>query len=68
MLASRAPNQRTMISHTQNGDSTTVFDGQKGWVAAVDKPLPLLALLPGAELDAARLDADLCFPGRINGA
>jgi hypothetical protein len=64
-IYAKAPNQRTMISHTQNGDSSTVFDGQKGWIAAVDKPLPLLALLPGAELDAARLDADLCFPGGI---
>jgi photosynthetic reaction center cytochrome c subunit len=67
-IYAKAPNQRTMISHTQNGDSSTVFDGQKGWIAAVDKPLPLLALLPGAELDAARLDADLCFPGGIKQA
>ena len=64
----KAPNQRTMVYHTQNGDSTTVFDGQKGWVAAVDKPLPLLALVPGAELDAANLDAVLCFPDGIRSA
>jgi hypothetical protein len=44
----RAPHQRTIISHTQNRDNTTVFDGQNGWIAAVDKPLPLLPLLPGA--------------------
>jgi hypothetical protein len=67
-IYAKAPHQRIIISHTQNGDSTTVFDGQQGWVAAVDKPLPLLALLPGAELDAARLDADLCFPGGIKQA
>jgi photosynthetic reaction center cytochrome c subunit len=67
-IYAKAPNQRIMISHTQNGDSTTVFDGQRGWIAAVDKPLPLLALLPGAELDAARLDAGLCFPGGIKQA
>ena len=67
-IYAKAPNQRKMVYHTQNGDSTAIFDGQRGWLAAVDRPLPLLALLPGAELDAARLDADLCFPGGIKRA
>jgi photosynthetic reaction center cytochrome c subunit len=67
-IYAKAPDQRKMVYHTQNGDSVTVFDGQKGWMAAVDKPLPLLALLPGAELDSAKLDADLCFPGGIKRA
>ena len=67
-IYAKAPNQRKMIYHTQNGDTTTVFDGQRGWLAAVDRPLPLLVLLPGAELDAAKLDADLCFPGGIKRA
>lgn len=67
-IYAKAPNQRKMIYHTQNGDSTSIFDGQRGWLAAVDKPLPLLALLPGAELDAAKLDADLCFPGGVKRA
>ena len=67
-IYAKGPNQRKMVYHTQNGDSVSVFDGEKGWLAAVDKPLPLLALLPGAELDAAKLDADLCFPGGIKRA
>lgn len=67
-IYAKAPHQRKMIYHTQNGDTTSVFDGQRGWLAAVDKPLPLLVLLPGAELDAAKLDADLCFPGGIKRA
>jgi len=67
-IYAKAPNQRIMISHTQNGDKTTVFDGHSGWIAAVDKPLPLLPLLPGAELDAAKLDADLCFPAGVKQA
>jgi outer membrane lipoprotein-sorting protein len=67
-IYAEAPNQRTLIYHTQNGDSTTVFDGQSGWIAAPDKPLPLLPLLPGAELEGAKLDADLCFPGGIKQA
>ena len=67
-IYAKAPHQRKMVYHTQNGDTTSVFDGQRGWLADVNKPLPLLALLPGAELDAAKLDADLCFPGGIRGA
>jgi photosynthetic reaction center cytochrome c subunit len=67
-IYAKAPRQRTMVSHTQNGDTVTVFDGRAGWVAAPDRPLPLLPQLPGAELDAARLDADLCFPGGIKEA
>lgn len=64
-IYAKTPNQRTLIAHTQNGDSTTTFDGRAGWVAAVDKPVRLLPLLAGSELDAVRLDADLCFPSRV---
>jgi photosynthetic reaction center cytochrome c subunit len=64
----KAPGQRVVIAHTQNGDSTTTFDGHLGWVASVNNPVRLLPLLPGAELDAAKLDADLCFPGNIKQA
>jgi len=64
----KAPNQLTTIAHTQNGDATTVFDGKEGWIASVDKPLRLLPYLPGSELDAARMDADLWFPGGIKQA
>ena len=67
-LYAKAPRQRMMIYHTQNGDSTTTFDGRLGWIAAFDKPVRLLPLLPGAELDGARLDADLCFPAGIKQA
>jgi photosynthetic reaction center cytochrome c subunit len=67
-LYAKAPGQRALISHTQNGDTTTIFDGRSGWVAAVDKPVRLLPLLPGAELDGAKLDADLCFPAGIKQA
>ena len=67
-IYAQAPGQRTIIAHTQNGDSTTTFDGRAGWVAAVDKPVHLLPLLPGSELDGAKLDADLCFPAGIKQA
>jgi len=64
----KAPAQLTTIAHTQNGDIVTAFDGQEGWVASVDKPVGLLPRLPGAELDAAMIDAALWFPAGIKQA
>lgn len=68
-LYAKAPNQRTMIVHTGNGDSTTVFDGRVGWSAApaTDSPVSVLTLT-GGDLDGARLDAELLFPARIQEA
>ena len=53
------------MAHTPIGNSTTTFDGRDGWIAAFDKPVPVLSLPPGGDLDGLRLDADLSFPGRI---
>jgi outer membrane lipoprotein-sorting protein len=64
----KAPNRRTTIAHTQNGDSTTTSDGRSGWIAGVDKPLPLMSLSSGGELDGSRLDADLSFPANVKQA
>ena len=61
----KAPNQRAVIVRTQNGDNTFVFDGRAGWVAAVDKPVALLPLSPGGELDGAQLEANLSFPATL---
>jgi photosynthetic reaction center cytochrome c subunit len=61
----KAPDQRTQVVHVQIGDSTETFDGKEGWVASVDRPVRLLPDLPGYELDAAELDAELMIPVRI---
>ena len=66
-LFAKAPNQRTVIVHTASGDSATTFDGRLGWLAAPFRPVPVLALA-GGDLDGARLDAELVFPGRIRQA
>ncbi len=65
----RAPNQRTMIVHTDGGDRTTTFDGSSGWMAAppADKPFPVIRYSNG-DLDAVRLDAVLSFPAGIKQA
>ena len=68
-LYAKAPAKRTMIVHTKEGDSTTVFDGRAGWLAApaTDRPITLTAL-SGGQLDGARLDALLMFPAQIKAA
>lgn len=63
-IFAKAPNLRTTIIHTLDGDNTTVYDGKGGWIAAPHRPVPVLALT-GGEADGARLDAELLFPARI---
>ena len=65
----KAPNQRTMVVHTDVGDRTATFDGNNGWMAAptADKPFPVIRNT-GGELDGARLDAVLSFPAGIKQA
>jgi hypothetical protein len=64
----KAPAKMATIVHTQNGDSTTVYDGRAGWVASPNNPVLLLPLAAGSETDGARLDAELYFPGQIKQA
>jgi hypothetical protein len=65
----KAPNQRTMIVHTDVGDRTTTSDGANGWMAAptTDKPFPLTTYT-GGDLDGVRLDAVLSLPAGIKQA
>src|SRR3984957_1704490 len=65
----KAPNQRTMIVHTDGGDRTTTCNGINGWMAApsTDKPFPVMSY-NGGDLDAVRLDAVLSFPAGIKQA
>ena len=63
-IYAQAPGQRITILHTDNGDSTTVYDGRAGWYAAPLRPVPVMALT-GADLEAAKVDAQLSFPAQI---
>jgi photosynthetic reaction center cytochrome c subunit len=65
----KAPNQRTMIVHTDLGDRTTTCDGNNGWMAApaADKPFPVISYTAG-DLDGVRLDAVLSLPAGIRQA
>jgi photosynthetic reaction center cytochrome c subunit len=67
-IYAKAPGQRALFVHTKIGDDITVFDGKEGWMATVDKPVPVLPMMRGGELDGAKLDADLLFSGGIKQA
>jgi photosynthetic reaction center cytochrome c subunit len=62
----QAPDQRAAIVHEPAGDLTTTYDGSAGWFAAPtnDRPIPVVPLA-GGDLEGARLDAQLSFPGQI---
>src|SRR6266852_9902165 len=59
---------RTVIAHIQNGDSITAYDGRNAWIMGPDKPVSVLQLVPGGDLDGVKLDADLAFPGTLQQA
>jgi len=56
--------QITFKDHPDRGDSTWSFDGKTGWIKT---PRGLFSMyeLVGGELDGARLEAQLAFPGNI---
>jgi len=66
-IAARAPNQRAQVVRTPEGDAVRTFDGASAWAAEGWRPLPLLPLT-GGNLEAARLEAMVNFPGSIRGA
>jgi hypothetical protein len=70
-IFAKAPNQRTTLitfkDHPERGESTWAFDGRAGWIKT---PRGLLGEyeLVGGELDGARLEAQMAFPGQIKQA
>src|SRR6516165_11441136 len=67
-IFAKAPNQRTTLisfkDHPERGHSVWAFDGTTGWIKTPRGLLPEYELV-GEELDGARLDAQLGFPGQI---
>jgi hypothetical protein len=67
-IYAKSPNQRTtqitFKEHPDRGDSTWAFDGRTGWIKT---PRGLFSQyeLVGGELDGARVEAQLAFPGQI---
>jgi hypothetical protein len=68
IYAKAAPFQRASITQTDDGPSTTTFDGVSGWMAVPHKPSATpVETLSGDALAGAKLDAELMFPGGIKG-
>ena len=63
-ISAKAPNQLTTTNHLHGGDNTTTYDGREAWIAAADRPVPLI-MLTGGDLDGAKLDAGLAFPALV---
>lgn len=67
-IYAKAPDMRTtqilFKEHPERGDSTRAYNGKNGWI---DSPRGLVPQyeLQGSELDGARLDAMMSFPGQI---
>jgi photosynthetic reaction center cytochrome c subunit len=56
------PEKRALVRHMPAGDSVTVFDRHEGWSSA---PGRAFREMHGADLEGARIDADLHFPLHI---
>jgi len=64
----KSTGERTVIAHTQNGDSVTAYNGHNAWIMGPDKPVSVLELVPGGDLDGVKLDSTLAFPGGLKQA
>jgi len=58
---SKAPDKRASVMHLPGGDSVTAFDGKQGWLSVPGR----VHVMPAAENDAARIDADLYLPAHL---
>jgi hypothetical protein len=56
------PGKLAILERLPNGESITTFDGHAGWFSVPGRPV---RPMQGADLAAARLDADLQFPLHI---
>ena len=66
-ITAKAPNQRTQVVRTVDGDAVKTFDGRAAWAAEGWRPLPLLTLT-GGNLEAARIETMQMFPTTIRAA
>ena len=65
-IYAKAPNLRTTVVHLSSGDNIRTSDGRNFWTTSAGTflPIPVLAM-SGGELEGAKLDAALSFPGQI---
>jgi photosynthetic reaction center cytochrome c subunit len=61
-IFTQAPDKRVLVRHLPEGDSVAAFDGRAGWIGVPGRPT---RDMHGADVEAARMDADLQFPLHI---
>jgi photosynthetic reaction center cytochrome c subunit len=55
----QSPDHIAVVTHWPNGDSSNTFDGHAGWITFPGRPQHPMT---PADIEAARIDADLHFP------
>ncbi len=66
-IHAKAPNQRTQIVRTFEGDAIKTFDGRNAWAAEGWRQIPLMEFT-GGNLTGARFEAIVSFPAGIQKA
>jgi hypothetical protein len=62
----KAPNERTTIVHLRAGDNVRTYDGRNAWNTSAGTLLPVPVFsLTGGDLEGAKIDASMSFPGQI---
>ena len=62
-IYAQGPDKRVSVMHLPNGESVTAFNGTVGWLSVPGRPTHWMS---AGEAEAARLDADLYFPTRLD--
>lgn len=57
-VLSKLTDKQVMIVHLPQGDTSTIFDGERGWLSTPGSPV---RAMPGPDLEGAKHDADLHF-------
>jgi photosynthetic reaction center cytochrome c subunit len=58
----QVPDKRVLVRHLPEGDSIVAFDGLTGWISVPGRPT---RDMQAADIESARMDADLQFPLHI---
>jgi hypothetical protein len=66
-IYARAPNQRTQVVRSFEGDAVFTYDGTNAWAAEGWRQLPLMTFT-GSNLAGARVEAIVAFPAGIQPA
>jgi hypothetical protein len=61
-IFTQVPEHQAVVRHLSEGDSVVAFDGHAGWIGIPGRPV---REMHGADIQTARMDADLQFPLHI---